>query len=238
MSRAFFFRRLAFVAVVSGPLLFAYLFLNRPAPELVSPIRETAVNKGGNSSFHPFGLLLGLSEDHTGGGEVLGAETTVTPEPVRSEKTGLLDRLISTFSDNLRVSPSTTSTPSPTPTPIQTLTPTPVSTDLSASQQAVNAQATSVGTALTTKNYLNLYNLMGVEFRSNYSYNDFVSSLEQSGGVTGFALQSTPRVFGTASDWAEVKVQLTQSTGVVKTYNEVFHLESSVWRLFGTEEIN
>ncbi|MEK7611616.1 MAG: hypothetical protein AAB486_04580 [Patescibacteria group bacterium] len=236
MSHASLFRRLAVVVVVSGPILVAYLYFNRPASETISPTRETAAKKSGNNGFHPFGLLLGLSEDRSDGGEVLGIETTVTPEPIRSEKTGLLDRLISTFSDNLRVTPTPSSTPSPTPTP--TLTSTPVPASLSAGQAAVTIQANSTGTALITKNYSSLYNLMGVEFRTNYSYDDFVNSLGQSGSVTGFVVQSLPRLFGTVNEWAEVRVQLTQSTGVVKSYNEVFHLENGVWKLYGTEEVN
>lgn len=244
MLRTSSFRRLAVGVVVFGPILAAYLYFSRPAAEPISPTRETAIKKGGNSGFHPFGLLLGLSDNKPVDGEVLGVETSLTPEPSRKETVGLLDRFLSTFSDSPRASLTPGPTLSPfvttpaTATPTPTLTSTPTPTSLSAGQQAVNTQANNVGASLTTKNYLSLYNLMGVEFKSNYSYDDFVNSLGQSGAVIGFVVQSTPRLFGTVNDWAEVRVQLTQSTGVVKTYNEVFHLESGVWRLYGTEEVN
>lgn len=245
MFRSNFSKCLLCLLFLAGVFSVFYIrYIKTPSREPVSPIKAEAPKRDGSKNYFPFRSLLGFSEKQPSSGEVLGAEVNSSSSPERKESGGLLDRLIGTFSDNSRISPtpspsptsiSTTPSPSPTLTLTPTSSPSPTATLLSSDQQAVMTQTAAVGSALTIKDYNTLYNLMGSDFRLAYSYSDFVNGLGQGGSVVSASVQGIPRIFGSAGEWAEVTVLMTQSSGITKSYIVVFHHENT-WKLFGTEE--
>ena len=133
------------------------------------------------------------------------------------------------------------STPVPTLTPVgstltDTSTPTPTSTLLSPNQTSVMAGSQDVINLLVSRDFQKLYDLMSAEFKSVFSKEDFISSFSSSVDVRLGELTGVPVVYGGNLEWGEQLTKLTLNDGTVKKYLLIFHRESNVWKLYGTED--
>ena len=98
------------------------------------------------------------------------------------------------------------------------------------------AGSQDVTNLLVSRDFQKLYDLMSAEFKSVFSKEDFISSFSSSVDVSLGELTGTPTVYGGNLEWGEQLTKLTLNDGTVKKYLLIFHRESSVWKLYGTED--
>lgn len=220
--------------LVSGGGIFH--FWPRPSPAAtVSPIPSSSGQTLAASIRRdsPFARLLRETgnnlTDATGAQKSAAVGEGVPEESVGSE--GLLDRLLKTLADSLRVTPAPALTPLPIVTPaVLGVTATPVPF-LTADQQQIKSKVELWSGYLSAANYAALYPLMGENFRQTFSVAEFQDSLAGGLPVARLELQDSPQMSG---DWAESKITVVLVNGGRESYKAVFHKENGDWYLFGT----
>lgn len=203
------------------------------------PKSETSLAERVSNPFLPFKKLLGFKDSSKA-----SANPTLSKE---ESKTSLVRDYLSKAADSLgqvlgiesetsAPSPAPTATPAPTPTSSPTLTPTSTISPLTDSQKEVKATAESAGQTLVSKNYSGLYDLMGEDFKSTYSEQEFLESIGQGQDVTTTEIIGDPEIFGSNNDWGKVKLRINSSDGTSADYVLITHKEEGLWKIFGTEE--
>lgn len=187
-------------------------------------------------------ILPAKFDNNSPSGSVLG-ERTNGPATEPSLKISIPTSTSTPSVSNPSPTPTPTATPTPTPTLIQsssnllsTATPTPTSIPLNPSQISVIAGSQDVTNMLVSRDFQKLYDLMSTEFKSVFSKEDFVSSFTSSTDVISGELVGIPTVYGGNIEWGEQLTNLSLNDGTVKKYLLIFHRESSVWKLYGTED--
>ncbi len=183
-------------------------------------------------------ILPAKFDNNSPSGSVLGDRTNNPAKEPSLKVSPPTPTLIPSVS-NLSSTPTPIPDPTPTPgssSPSSTATPTPTSTPLSPSQISVIAGSQEVTNMLVSRDFQKLYDLMSTEFKSVFSIEDFTSSFSSSTDVSSGKLIEVPKVYGGNLEWGEQLTELSLNDGTVKKYLLIFHRESSVWKLYGTED--
>lgn len=197
---------------------FGLLFNRDQKTKLVSPAGSLSL---ANSTNKQAGSVLGQST--TGGNEFVSTNPAVTASAASTSSNSSTSN---TTASTTQTVASTTSTSSNTAT---------ATTFLTDTQKDVQDKTNVVLEYLKGGYYTELYKLMSADFRNTFSLEDFVASFSSS-VVSSGSIVADPRIFGTNNEWAEQSVRITLADGSIQNYLNIYHLESTAWTLYATQD--